>query len=189
MASFISRFILFLIIILVCGNVEYAWADPLASNDEKVLSALITELRDFKQMYRELSIINNKTQITVERLRIQEERVSSIKQVIETSKDEIVSKEDEIARLNLQLQSKDSSSFVLQDGVLKTQEMADPKETKAAISQLEQQITRLRSKIEDSTRQLAIEQSAFTKVEENLNLIEQDLLNRSTSKRSKQLSE
>jgi chromosome segregation ATPase len=153
--------------LVLCGTMSFAQAPAptsLSTTDSNVLKALLSEVRQLRIALERATVSGHRTQIVLERLRIQQEQVNRVSRQADSVREELDHLRSARPRLETRLKALEEK---FEAGVAPPQEVGD---VKAELEQTNELSDRLREREIQLNGQLREERG---KLDEIINLLDQ----------------
>ncbi|HXG66399.1 MAG TPA: hypothetical protein VNO70_14970 [Blastocatellia bacterium] len=181
----------FLLVIFVSASGLGAAAQSAKPPEDRTLQALLNEVRLLRETLQRLNLNAYRSQIIVERIRAQNDRVTRLTRALEDTREEIANLQANLQQLSERAKGLEAQIQQEADTNKRAQLEAMEKEFKFALEQGKQRLERLREREMRLTNELQEEQGKLHDLEARLEAMEREIENeierqRSTGKEKEQ---
>lgn len=150
-------------------------ATETTSADQQILQALLSEVRQLRLTLQRTNISVFRTQLMIERLRMQQERVDRLTRQLEENQNELTGAGLSRSQLTERSQDLESQIKAEQDAGRRAQLDAQYKELKYIMEQQTERETQLRARQVQLTTQLQTERAKLDEIDSRLEALEREL--------------
>ena len=173
-----------LLFVLFCIPAASAKAQASKSPDDKTLQSLVNEVRLLRETLQRINLNSYRSQIIVERIRAQNDRVAHLTRMLEDTRDESANMQIHINQLTERAKSLESQIQQESDTKQRSQLEVEQKEFKYLLDQHRQRYERLRERELRLNTELQAEQEKLTDLEGRLDALEHEIENEVERQRS-----
>jgi chromosome segregation ATPase len=168
-----------------CLPATSAEAQSSKTTDDKTLQALLNEVRLLRETLQRINLNAYRSQMIVERIREQNERVTRLDRMLEGIRDEMANLPTQISQISER--AKTVESQIQQESDLKQRAQLEDmqKELKSLRDQQREKLERLRERESRLTTELQAEQAKLSDLEGRLDALEREIENAMEKPRSK----
>jgi predicted nucleic acid-binding Zn-ribbon protein len=174
----------FLLLLLFCILAASAKAQSSKPPDDKTLQSLVNEVRLLRVTLQRINLSTYRSQIIVERIRAQNDRVARLTRMLEDTRDESANIQVHINQLTERAKSLESQVQQESDAKQRSQLEVEQKEFKYVLDQQRQRYERLRERELRLNSELQAEQGKLSELEGRLDALEREIENEMERQRS-----
>jgi predicted nucleic acid-binding Zn-ribbon protein len=174
----------FLLLLLLCILAAPAKAQSPKPPDDKTLQSLVNEVRLLRETLQRINLNSYRSQIIVERIRAQNDRVARLTRMLEDTRDESANIQMHINQLAERAKSLESQIQQESDTKQRAQLEVEQKEFKYVLDQQKQRYERLRERETRLNTELQAEQGKLSELEGRLDALEREIENEMERQRS-----
>jgi hypothetical protein len=174
----------FLALFCFCLPAISAPAQSSSTSDDKTLQSLLNEVRLLREALQRMNLNAYRSQIIVERLRAQNDRVARLSRTLEDTRDEVANLQAQNNQRNEQAKAVEGQ--IQQESDLKQRSQLEEmqKELKYVLDQQRQRLERVREREARLTTELQVEQGKLNELEGRLDALEREIQNEIDRQRS-----
>lgn len=175
LTSFSFRFSVLLVVLSI--SLTSANAQSTKIPDDRILQSLLNEVRLLRETLQRINLNAYRSQILVERIRSQNDRVGRITRMLEDTRDEIANLQMQTKQMNEQAKAAESRVEQEADLNRRTEMEAELKGFKQMVEPLKQRIEQLREREMRLNEELQTEQGKMSELEGRLEALEREIEN------------
>jgi len=167
----------FVIVIFVFVNFQSAQAQEKKQPPEPTMRELLNEVRLLRQTLQQINLNAYRSQIIIERLKIQRESITRLTRSLEETRAEISSLKESLPLMNDQTKHNDDLLIKETDTNKRAEVEIENKHLKTRIEQVKTRIEIFQTRETQLTNQLANEQNKLEELEKRLEEMEREIEN------------